>query len=108
MSIYSVGGCISENFAEYIHVGKHNGYWLFDSPKVVLEIARENKIDLAEAVLFFYEVYELQFDSGQLDRGGPDWHEVEPRSKDRIGFLPCTRLRGPASSDRLSRDKSGA
>ena len=72
MSIYSVGGCLSENFADYIHFWKHNGYWLFDSPKVVLEIARENKIDLAEAVLFFYEVYELQFDSGSWTRFEPE------------------------------------
>lgn len=33
--IYSVSGCISKNFADYIIFWKHNGYWLFDSPEVI-------------------------------------------------------------------------
>jgi hypothetical protein len=70
-SIYSVSGCVSENFTEYITFWKHNGYWLFDSPEVIIEIARENRIDFAKTVLFFYEVHELQFDSGE-------WMSFEP------------------------------
>ena len=27
--VYSVSGCISENFADYIEYWKHNGHWLF-------------------------------------------------------------------------------
>jgi hypothetical protein len=72
-SIYSVSGCISENFTDYIRFWRHNGYWLFDSPEAILEIARKNNIALAEAVLFFYEVYELQFDSG-------NWTGFEPEA----------------------------
>ena len=72
-SIYSVSGCISENFTDYIGYWKHNGYWLFNSPGAILEIARENKIDLAETLLFFYEIHELQFDSGGWTR-----FELEP------------------------------
>src|SRR5215217_8053583 len=63
-SIYSVSGCIAENFADYINFWKHNGYWLFDSPEIITAIARENNIDLAATVLFFYEVYQLQFHCG--------------------------------------------
>jgi len=70
-SIYSVSGCISEDFADYINFWKHNGYWLFNSPDVIIEVARENNIDLNGTVLFFYEVYELQFDSGK-------WTHFEP------------------------------
>ena len=70
-SIYSVSGCIAENFADYINFWKHNGYWLFNSPDVIIEVARENNIDLAETMLFFYEVYELQFNSGE-------WTPFEP------------------------------
>jgi hypothetical protein len=72
-SIYSVSGCVSNNFTDYINFWKHNGYWLFDSPQTIIEIARENGIDLAETVLFFYEVHELQFDSGE-------WMRFEPES----------------------------
>lgn len=70
-SIYSVGGCVSHDFTDYIGFWKHNGYWLFDSPDIIIDIARENNIDLAEAMLFFYEVYELQFNSGE-------WTSFEP------------------------------
>jgi hypothetical protein len=71
-SIYSVSGCVSNDFADYINFWKHNGYWLFDSPEAILEIAREQGIDLAETVLFFYEVHELQFDSGEWMRFEPE------------------------------------
>ena len=70
-SIYSVSGCVSDNFTDYITFWKHNGYWLFDSSAVITDSARENNIDLAETMLFFYEVYELQFNSGE-------WTPFEP------------------------------
>ncbi len=70
-SIQSVGAS-PENFADYINFWKHNGYWLFDSPEIIIEIARENGIDLSETVLFFYEVHELQFDSGEWMRFEPE------------------------------------
>jgi hypothetical protein len=72
-SIFSVSGCISQNFAHYIRFWKHNGYWLFDSPEVIIHIARENNIDLGETELFFYEVFELQFNSGE-------WTPFEPEA----------------------------
>lgn len=64
-SIYSVSGCIAQNFADYINFWKHNGYWLFNSADAITEVAQENNIDLSGTVLFFYEVYELQFNSGE-------------------------------------------
>jgi len=70
-SVYSVSGCVAENFADYINFWKHNGYWLFDSPETIIDIARENTIDLAGTILFFYEVHELQFDAGE-------WRHFEP------------------------------
>jgi hypothetical protein len=30
--IYSLSGCTSEYFTDYIDYWKHNGYWLFNSP----------------------------------------------------------------------------
>ena len=60
--ICSVGYCISEAFCDYIQHWKHNGYWFFDSPVVIREIASAEAIDLAAYRLFYYEVYDLQFD----------------------------------------------
>lgn len=62
--IYSVSSCISTNFADYINYWRHNGYWLFDTPQVVLELADQNSTDLKGTQLFFYEVYEREFDAG--------------------------------------------
>ena len=60
--IYSLSGCISSHFADYINYWKHNGYWLFNSPQAMEEIAREAGISLSDKTLFYYEVYEQQFD----------------------------------------------
>jgi len=71
--IYSVSPCISDNFADYIEFWKHNGYWLFDSPEFILTVARQNSIDLTLTTLFYYEVYELEFD-------GKNWNSYGPNS----------------------------
>ena len=62
IDIYSVAGCISEDFADYIKYWKHNGYWFFDSPEVIRSIARENSIELEGTSLFYYEAHEREFD----------------------------------------------
>jgi hypothetical protein len=59
--IYSVSGCVSKDFADYIKYWKHNGYWFFDSPEIILRLARQSSIDLTGVRLFFYEVHELEF-----------------------------------------------
>jgi hypothetical protein len=59
--ICSVSSCMSEAFAEYINYWRHNGYWLFDLPAVIGQVAEQNAIDLEGTRLFYYEVYEYQF-----------------------------------------------
>lgn len=61
VDICSVSGHISPDFADYIKFWRHNGYWLFDSPKIIQDIATENNIDLSGTTIFYYEVYELEF-----------------------------------------------
>jgi hypothetical protein len=72
LSIYSVSGCISGNFADYIGFWKHNGYWLFDSPDIIIGLARTNNVDLADTMLFFYEIHEQQFNAGEWAPFAPD------------------------------------
>lgn len=73
VDVFSVSGCINENFADYIEYWKHNGYWLFDSPEIIRAVAQENSIQLEGTSLFYYEVYEMEFD-------GQNWcpYQVEP------------------------------
>src|SRR6185503_10722544 len=57
--VYSVSGCVSKNFADYISYWKHNGYWFFDSPELIVDVARDHSVDLEGTTLFFYEAHEL-------------------------------------------------
>jgi hypothetical protein len=70
--VYSVSGCQSENFGDYINRWKHNGYWLFDSPEIIQTVAKEMGIDLQATSLFYYEVYEKQLDKGEWQSFGPE------------------------------------
>jgi hypothetical protein len=61
IDIHAVSSCMSKDFADYVNYWKHNGYWLFDSPAVIENLARDNSVDLTGTRLFYYEVYELEF-----------------------------------------------
>src|SRR5215472_10259035 len=62
VDLYSVSSCVSSDFASWISYWKHNGYWLFDAPEVIEQVAREDGVELEGTSLFFYEVYEKEFD----------------------------------------------
>ena len=71
--IYSVSGCVSEDFDDWINYWKHNGYWFFDSPEIIENLAKEHKVDLSEMMLFFYKVYEQQWNDETSE-----WEQFEP------------------------------
>ena len=73
--VYSVSNCISDDFADYINYWKHNGYWLFNSPEVIRDVAEEHFLDLTNTKLFFYEVYELEYDADEKS-----WKPYAPES----------------------------
>jgi len=60
--IYSVSGCTSGEFMDYIEFWRHNGFWLFDSPGILQALARENNVIMDGLTYFYYEVYEKEFD----------------------------------------------
>jgi hypothetical protein len=60
--VYSVSNCVSRAFCDYIPHWRHNGYWLFDSPEVIREIASAEQLDLSSQKFFYYEVHDQQFD----------------------------------------------
>ena len=84
--IYSVSGCVSKDFADYIKYWKHNGYRFFDSPEIIQEVAQENAVDLEGTHLFYYEVYELQFDDSRSQ-----WTPFEPESSLRTEVIVPAR-----------------
>jgi len=92
LDIYSVSNCISPDFADYINYWKHNGYWFFDMPQIIQQLAQEQMIDLTATSLFYYEVYGLEFkdDPGQWTPFTPEpsftTHVIEPGAKVLEGF----------------------
>jgi hypothetical protein len=66
--IYSVSGYMSPLFADYVGYWRHNSYWLFDSPQVIKELAKENCKPLDGTSLFYYEVHSFEFESGAWRR----------------------------------------
>jgi hypothetical protein len=90
IDIYSVNDCVNDNFADYVDYWKHNGYWFFDSPEIICQLAQENSIDLKGTKLFYYEVHELEFD-GQTWRPFTPWTDLpmnvrKPGAKYLEGF----------------------
>jgi hypothetical protein len=81
VDLYSVSGCLSEDFADYIEYWKHNGYWLFDSPEIIRGVAHENSIPLERTSLFYYEVYGMEFD-------GNDWCPFQPEPSVPTNVVP--------------------
>lgn len=71
--IFSVSGCISEVFADYVKYWKHNGYWFFNSAEAIESVATTGGIDLSGNTLFYYEVYEKQYSERENE-----WQPFEP------------------------------
>lgn len=85
--IYSVSGCISRNFADYIPYWKHNGYWFFDAPEIIQQLAREHSMDLNGTRLFYYEAYELEY--AEEDH---KWLEFEPSDFPTNVIIPAVKV----------------
>jgi hypothetical protein len=60
--IYSVSSCVSDDFMDYIKFWRHNGYWFFDHPQMIEQLALENNVDPTELMFFYYELFEEEFD----------------------------------------------
>lgn len=71
--IYSVSGCVSDDFDDWIEEWQHNGYWLFDSPEIMQEIADKKGIDLSPMTLFFYQASEQEW--FEIDE---EWGDYQP------------------------------
>jgi hypothetical protein len=61
--IYSVSHCVSKDFCNYIPHWKHNGYWFFNDIPTLQQVAAQEAVDLESCTLFYYEVYDQEFDT---------------------------------------------
>jgi hypothetical protein len=90
--IYSVSSHVSEDFGDWIDCWKHNGYWFFDSPEIIRQVARECCFSLEGTSLFFYEAHEMEFDAGEnrwkafMPEPSSPTHVVLPTEKALEGY----------------------
>jgi hypothetical protein len=100
VDIYSVSSCVNDDFADYIRFWRHNGFWLFDSPEIILAIAQENSIDVQGMSLFYYEAHEMEFDGRSWRHFGPEssipTHVAVPSKMELKGFDVVTFCAGNA------------
>ena len=89
--VYSVSGCISHYFADYINYWRHNGYWFFDSPEMIKSLALEYAIDLRDCKFFYYEVFEEEFND-EKETWGP--FEPEKSFKTSVAVPAWRQLEG--------------
>jgi hypothetical protein len=88
VDVYSVSSCVNDDFADYVGYWKHNGWWFFDSPEAIQAVSREHSIDLGGALLFYYEVYELEFFEGEWCSFSP-WEDRWKDSEEIV--LPANK-----------------
>ncbi|MGB4102425.1 MAG: hypothetical protein WBK91_11035 [Alphaproteobacteria bacterium] len=90
--ICAVSRCISQDFADYINFWKHNGWWFFDTPEIIKELAAKENIDCSGMRFFYYEVYAHEYvEKDKLWRGFKSESSFEtsvhvPLNKELIGF----------------------
>jgi hypothetical protein len=73
--IYSLSGCVSENFMDYIPLWKHNGWWLFDDPSTLRALAVENRLMLDDLTMFYFEAFESEYDAEKKS-----WNPIVPEA----------------------------
>lgn len=71
--IFSVRNCISGDICDDTNFWRHNGYWLFDSPNDMEDLAAEVPIPLEGLVLFFFRLHPSQW-VREID----DWDAFSP------------------------------
>ncbi|MBL8229725.1 MAG: hypothetical protein JNL98_14645 [Bryobacterales bacterium] len=103
IDVYSVSGCISTNFADYISFRKHNGYFLFDSPRIIRSLASKLRRDLRGARLFYYEIHDEQLaNNGEWEALPEEWlwefdtNVIPPTNAVLEGFDVVTCSQGTA------------
>lgn len=85
--VYSVSGCISQDFMDYIKFWRHNGYWFFDNPGIIQQLALENGVRLEDVTFFYYEAYEREFHA-ELN----EWQSFEPVDFPTNVMLPTQKI----------------
>ncbi len=60
--LFSVSSCFSKDFTDCVSDAGRNEYWLFSRPADMAAIIASESISSANLKLFYFELYELEFD----------------------------------------------
>ncbi len=75
LDVYSVSNCMNDDFTDFVDYWKHNGWWFFDTPEAIQMVSQEHSIHLHDTLLFYYEVYEVEFHDGKWRSFSP-WDDT--------------------------------
>lgn len=84
--VYLVSHCVSNVFTDHINHRKHSGYWLFDSPETMRELANARSLDLTRTKLFYYEVHEREYDEQEKS-----WKSFGPEPSFKTAIMQPTQ-----------------
>jgi hypothetical protein len=90
VDVFSVSSCVNNDFFDYIPDWKHNGYWFFDSPDIIRDVATAHHVTLGNTKLFYYEAQPIELHNGQWrsfeSEKSMETRVVVPTSKQLEGF----------------------
>ena len=78
VDVCSVSHCVNDDVVDVQGAWRHNGCGLANAPEALLELAADGRVDLAGSVLFYYEAYELEAESGGGVVGPAAWRPRTP------------------------------
>lgn len=88
----TLSGCIVKGFGDDISTFRHNGWYLYDTPSILAELAAAEKVPRASLRLLYAEVYPRTFSEAGVDLGElkPDPHfdtDIKPPAdKTLLGY----------------------
>lgn len=92
LSVWSVSNCLSHDFCDYIDFWKHNGYWFFDSPAAIREVAAEAEACLADTQLIYLRAHPKQYDAERRSWSSfqpePGW-PLQPAPPESMVLMGC-------------------
>lgn len=62
-AIYAVSNCLSADFCDFVQHWQHNGYWFFDSPRLIAKVCQAEGLVISDFTLLYYAGHELQYDA---------------------------------------------
>ncbi len=76
IDICSLSRCVNDDVVDIERGWKHNSFGVANDPELLWRLVRESNVDTAGAQLFYYEAYEQEIDSDDLQERPLRWRPL--------------------------------